>query len=81
MYNGERIYYRNSPYYIAGKLDERMYLIETKPDSGDRICAVKEGDHYLNLISGETFNLDDDLTEGQATFYLATIYKEWFMLF
>lgn len=55
---GEKLLYKQSPYMVSGNLDKHKYFIRTT--SGDFICAIKEADGYLNLISGRNFNLDDE---------------------
>ena len=56
--NGNKIVYTRSPYYITGHINDKKYFI--KIESGDYICAVKQGDKFLNLISGLTFDASND---------------------
>ena len=50
--DGNDIFYKQSPYKIAGIKNEKRYLIEVKQDSNlFYVPAVKRGDKYLNLIS------------------------------
>ncbi|MBO5214666.1 MAG: hypothetical protein J6B79_00565 [Clostridia bacterium] len=66
--NGERIYYRESPYYVTGNINEKKYLIELK--SNEYIFAIKKDGEFINLISGEKIDLNDDeenLRKTQAT--------------
>lgn len=50
---GNYIDYYNSPYKVAGIVDEKRYLLEVEQPDGfsGLIPAVKRGDKYLNLIS------------------------------
>ena len=58
--NGEQIIYKKSPYYITGNIDKRKYLLRIGSESF--VCAVKEGNKYLNLINNKTI---DDLSKNQ----------------
>lgn len=53
---GRRIFYDRSPYFVAGAMESRKYILETKAN-GSTYCilAIKTGDKYLNLISMEEF--------------------------
>ena len=42
--NGDYVYYKKSPYAIANKLTEKLYLLGEVP-------CVKEGDKWFNLVS------------------------------
>ena len=42
--NGDFVYYKKSPYAIANKLTEKLYLLGEVP-------CVKEGDKWFNLVS------------------------------
>ena len=42
--NGDFVYYKKSPYAIANKLTEKLYLLGSVP-------CVKEGDKWFNLVS------------------------------
>ena len=55
--NGDLIYQTTSPYKVAGVENQRLYLLEGK-DSGQYICAVKNNDKYLNLISMEEMDYE-----------------------
>ena len=55
--NGKKIEFVKSPYYLSGNIDEKKYFIECAP--GDFICAIKQGDEFINVIDGKRFNLSD----------------------
>ncbi len=42
--DGQYVYYQKSPYYVANKLNEKLYYIHNAP-------AIKKNDKYYNLIS------------------------------
>lgn len=42
--SGDYVYYKKSPYAIANKLTEKLYLLGAVP-------CVKEGDKWFNLVS------------------------------
>ena len=69
--NGERIYHNKSPYYVTGNIDKRKYLIET--EGAEYICAVKNDDKFINLMSGEEFiaeNVDTyEFARSQASIF------------
>lgn len=54
---GERIYYKESPYKVAGITDERRYVITIIQaiHYPSTIPAVKRGDKYLNLMDMKEF--------------------------
>ena len=54
---GERIYYKYSPYKVAGITDERRYVITIIQADyyHSTIPAVKRGDKYLNLMNMKEF--------------------------
>jgi len=68
--DGQVLTYNKSPYYVAGKMNERKYLLN--PDSGDNICAVKEGDVFVNLMNGTTIDVRrggwEDMQAGLGNF-------------
>ncbi len=65
--NGEMIIYDESPYYVTNNIKEKKYLLVTD-ESSEYICAIKKGDKYLNLISGEEFEKADNYNfEENAT--------------
>ena len=65
--NGEMIIYDESPYYVTNNIKEKKYLLATD-ESSEYICAIKKGDKYLNLISGEEFEKADNYNfEENAT--------------
>ena len=50
--DGNDIFYKQSPYKVAGIKDEKRYLMCVQQDSNfNYVPAVKRGDKYLNLIS------------------------------
>lgn len=57
--------------------NEKNYLLEVVHDGQlNYIPAVKRGDKYLNLISMDEFNLDDEKSlKKQSTCYLSFIAK------
>ena len=58
--NGEIIKYRKSPYYVTGNIDEKKYLIRANEEfSGYNVCAIKKEGKFINLISGEEFDVND----------------------
>ena len=56
--NGEPIDYYHSPYYETGNIDSKKYMLSTA-DSTEYICAVNTDNGFVNLVSGETFSIDD----------------------
>mgnify|MGYP004649646523 FL=1 len=70
---GNKIEYTKSPYYISGHINDKKYLL--RGDDGF-ILAVKQGDLYINLISGVSFdiNSEEDCNE-QATMSMQFIPK------
>ena len=63
--------YKKSPYYVTGNIDNRKYIIETEK-RGEYVCAVKENGKFVNLISGDTFEIENgSISTLQATFDLA----------
>ena len=50
--NGEIQIYDKSPYFIAGKMQEKKYLLETTDSGSEYIYAVKKDDKFVNLIDG-----------------------------
>ena len=55
--NGEQIIYKKSPYYITGNMDKRKYLLRT--ENSLFVCAIKEGDKYVNLINGKKIDIQN----------------------
>lgn len=74
--NGERIYYKKSPYYVTDNIDKRKYLIETQ--GAEYICAIKEDGKFINLISGESFTVENvneyELSQTQSTIHIFILY-------
>ena len=67
--NGEMPVYNKSPYYVTGNINNKKYILETNRAS-EYVCAIKKDGLYVNLISGETFNIDnDDSLDKQATIW------------
>ena len=63
--NGEQIIYKKSPYYITGNMDKRKYLLRT--ENSLFVCAIKEGDKYVNLINGKKIDIQNgDLEKLQS---------------
>ena len=67
--NGERVFYRKSPFYVTRNITERKYLIQTKKTH--YIFAIKKDGEFINLISGKIVNVKnskvEDLYDKQAT--------------
>ena len=63
--NGESISYTaRSPYYVSGNLQERKYIFKVY---GGYVCAVKEQDEFINVISGDVIDVEaDDLEKHQV---------------
>ena len=73
--NGDLIYQTTSPYKVAGVENQRLYLLKGK-DSGQYICAVKNNDKYLNLISMEEFTYESLQTREYVPYVIvAFIYS------
>lgn len=67
--NGEKPVYNKSPYYVTGNIDNKKYILETNRKC-EYVCAIKKDGLYVNLISGETFDIDnDDSLDKQATIW------------
>ncbi len=75
--NGERIYHNKSPYYVTNNIDKRKYLIKT--EGAEYICAVKNDDKFINLISGEEFTAENvdtyEFAKSQASIFFS-FYKD-----
>lgn len=71
--SGNKIEYGKSPYYISGHINDKKYLIR---GDGGFIFAVNQGELYINLISGVSFdiNSEKDCSE-QATVRMQFIPK------
>ena len=68
--NGEKISYKKSPYYVTGNIDKRKYILKSEYGEDDNyyICAIKEGENFINLLSGKTINIENgDLQKEQAS--------------
>lgn len=77
--NGERIYYKQSPYSVTGNINEKKYLLQ--PRKGDSILAVKKDGEFINLIDGKTVDFStDDYLKGQATLSVGFNMKVQFYL-
>ena len=69
--NGVVIDYRKSPYSVSGNANERKYLLETI--SGYYIPAVKKGGEFINLISGQSININvskQELYDNHKTLFI-----------
>lgn len=71
--NGDRIYYKKSPYFVTNNFNERKYLIEI--DGGGYVCAVKKDDKFLNLISQKTFSIYDEDLAYKEHIYISFLVK------
>ncbi len=62
--NNEPIKYYSSPYKVANVLNEKMYLLDVK-QKGTRgtIAAVKRDGKYLNLVSMEYIDYQEEVDE------------------
>ena len=72
--DGNDIFYKQSPYKVAGIKDEKRYLIKIRQGSNsDFVPAVKRGDKYLNLISMKEEEIvlksNEEVNETFYTFY------------
>ena len=78
--NGAQIYHNRSPYFISGNIDKKKYLLETN-NGAEFICAVKQNDKFINLVSNVSFELtNNDFMNIQATLYIPFIAKGSFDL-
>ena len=80
--DGNDIFYKQSPYKVAGIKDEKRYLIEvSQGSSSSYVPAVKRGDKYLNLISMKEEEIvlksNEEINE---TWTISCIYKPYFDL-
>lgn len=66
--NGERIFYEKSPYFVSGNINEKKYLIKIKEKHSFFVCAVKKGEKFINLVSGEEFKDTTILTKDEQAF-------------
>lgn len=57
--NGEYVRYHDTPYKVAGIVDERKYLITFYNKNSCLIPAVKRNGKFLNLVSMEEFDMKD----------------------
>ena len=80
--DGNDIFYKQSPYKIAGIKDEKKYLIEvSQGSSSSYVPAVKRGDKYLNLISMKEEEIVLKSNEQiNETWTISCIYKPYFDL-
>ena len=80
--DGNDIFYKQSPYKVAGIKDEKRYLMCVQQDSNfNYVPAVKRGDKYLNLISMKEEEIvlksNEEINE---TWTISCIYKPYFDL-
>ncbi len=80
--DGNDIFYKQSPYKVAGIKDEKRYLIEvSQGSSSSYVPAVKRGDKYLNLISMKEEEIVLKSNEQiNETWTISCIYKPYFDL-
>ena len=80
--NGERVFYRKSPYNVNENGNGCKYLFKLKDDK--YICAVKKDGKFFNLISGETFDVENNglqnLENVQANLFIGYVPKSTFDL-
>lgn len=78
--NGEKISYSKSPYSVTQNEDERKYLLRSNR-SAEYICAVKNGETFINLIGGNEIDVSNgDLQKNQPTLYIGFIAHKRFDL-
>ena len=78
--NGESISYTaRSPYYVSGNLQERKYIL--KGYAGAYVCAVKEQDEFINVISGDVIDVEaGDLEKHQVFIHIGFLpYGDFFI--
>ena len=71
--NGNTIDYTDSPFKIANIQNEKRYLLYTYysgTGTGGYIPAVKRGDKYLNLMSMEEFDYNDETQRNKQAIML-----------
>ena len=62
--NGEPIKYYSSPYKVANVLNEKLYLLDVRQDGTQgTIAAIKRDGKYLNLISMEYIDYQEEVDE------------------
>ena len=81
--NGNKIEYKRSPYFVTGNDNTKKYLLasETESSGAQYICAIKEGEKFINLISMEEIDVAEGaLSQKQATLYIHFIADKRFDL-
>ncbi len=79
-YRDEEILYENSPFQVAGIKEEKRYLLYYDGEtSGKYVPAVKRGDKFLNLISMELYDPNNEF-KYEPVSYLHFIGKHPFDL-
>ena len=67
---GNKIVYNRSPFYVANAGNAKYYLLEN--EDGYYIPAIKTGEDFVNLISGEKFPFQNGQpVNSQACEYIA----------
>ncbi len=67
---GNKIVYNRSPFYVANAGNAKYYLLEN--EDGYYIPAIKIGEDFVNLISGEKFRFQNGQpVNSQACEYIA----------
>lgn len=67
---GNKIVYNRSPFYVANAGNAKYYLLEN--EDGYFIPAIKTGEDFVNLISGEKFRFQNGQPEtAQACEFIA----------
>lgn len=67
---GNKIVYNRSPFYVANAGNAKYYLLEN--EDGYYIPAIKTGEDFVNLISGEKFRFQNGQPEtAQACEFIA----------
>lgn len=59
--DGNKIVYNRSPFYVANEGNAKYYFLEN--EDGDYIPAIKTGEDFINLISGEKFRFQNGQPE------------------
>ena len=74
--NGNKVIYKNSPFFVRGALEEKKYLIKYESTTGPKLIpSIKCGEKYVNLYNNCEFTIKDgkilekQAAPGQIGFY------------